>query len=442
MPAHGPAEPFVVGATHRSSTIALRDRLFIDDAAAPDLFRRLSEAGIRQALVLSTCDRVEVQGMSETPAVAVDTVLAILAGRAGEDPAAIAGEFDLLTGDAAARRIFGVAASLESQVIGEPQVLGQVKEGHRLASRHGMVGTELESLLQAAYMAAKRVRTETPIAERSVTLASGAVQLARDLHGDLSDVTGLIIGLGDMGDLIGGQLRLAGLARTVLTGPSRRSEAEARRMGCNFMPFDALDDALAEADIIVTASGAGRYLVTAEAMERALKRRRHRPVLVIDGGVPGDVEPTVDELDDAFVYTLDDLEQVARQGRAGREAAAEEAWRIVDGEVAAWRRARAERNAVPTLVALRSHFEAMRDEVLAANPGADAAEATRRLVNRLLHLPSEALRGLAGSAAGDSDEAARLVAGLFGLAAGNPGAADDDSGDEDGDGNDNDSDKE
>jgi glutamyl-tRNA reductase len=177
-------------------------------------------------------------------------------------------------------------------------------------------------------------------------------------------------------------------------------------------------------------------------MERALKRRRHRPVLVIDGGVPGDVEPTVDELDDAFVYTLDDLEQVARQGRAGREAAAEEAWRIVDGEVAAWRRARAERDAVPTLVALRSHFEAMRDEVLAANPGADAAEATRRLVNRLLHLPSEALRGLAGSAAGDSDEAARLVAGLFGLAAGNPGAADDDSGDEDGDGNDNDSDKE
>ena len=431
MPAERPApEPFVVGATHRSSTIALRDRLFIDEAAAPDLFRRLAEAGVTQALVMSTCDRVEVQGVSETPAAAIDAVLAVLAARAGEQPDAIAGDFDMLTGEAAVRRIFGVAASLESQVIGEPQVLGQVKESHRLASRHGMVGPELESLLQAAYMAAKRVRTETPIAERSVTLASGAVQLARDLHGDLSDVSGLILGLGDMGDLIGGQLRLAGLSRTVLTGPSRRSEAEARRMGCNFVPFDALDDALAEADIVVTASGAGRYLVTVEAMERALQRRMHRPVLVIDGGVPGDVEPAVHELDDAFVYTLDDLEQVARQGRAGREAAAEEAWRIVEAEVAAWRRSRAERGAVPTLVALRGHFEAMRDEVLAANPGADAAEATRRLVNRLLPSPSETLRGIAGSAGADSDEAARLVTRLFGLAAGNPGGEENESGDD------------
>ena len=421
MRAHGPAEPFVVGATHRSSTVALRDRLFIDDAAAPDLFRRLAEAGVRQAIVLSTCDRVEVQGMSEAPLEAIDSACAILADRAGEDSAAIAGDIDTLTGDAAARRIFGVAASLESQVVGEPQVLGQVKAAHRLAARCGMVGPDLETLLQAAYVAAKRVRSETPIAERSVTLASGAVQIARDLHGDLTGVNGLILGLGDMGDLIGGQLRLAGLVRMALTGPSRRSEAEARRMGCNFVPFEALDDALAEADIIVTASGAGRYLVTAEAMERVLKRRRHRPVLVIDGGVPGDVEPAVHDLDDAFVYTLDDLEMVARENRAGREAAAEDAWRIVDAAVAAWRRSRAERDAVPTLVALRHRFEAIRDEVLAADPGADAAEATRRLVNRLLHAPSKALREVAGDAGEDADEAVRVVARLFGLAAEDPG---------------------
>jgi len=415
MPAPDPAEPFVVGATHRSSTITLRDRLFIDDAAAPDLFRRLADLGVRQAIVLSTCDRVEVQGMSETPLTAIDAVCGILADRAGEDTGALAGEIEVLTGDPAARRIFGVAASLESQVIGEPQVLGQVKAAHRLAARHGMVGPELETLLQAAYMVAKRIRTETTIAERSVTLASGAVQIARDLHGNLSGVNGLILGLGDMGDLIGGQLRLAGLARVALTGPSRRSEAEARRMGCNFVPFEALDDALAEADIVVTASGAGRYLVTAEAMEQALKRRRHRPVLVIDGGVPGDVEPAVHELDDAFVYTLDDLELVARENRAGREAAAEDAWRIVDAAVAAWRRSRAERDAVPTLVALRDRFEAIRDEVLAADPKADAGEATRRLVNRLLHAPSKALRDVAGSTGEDVEEAVRVVTRLFGL---------------------------
>ena len=418
MSANGPAfEPFVVGATRRSSTLALRDRLFIDDAAAPDFYRRLAEAGVIQAIMLSTCDRVEVQGMSEAPAAAIDAVREILAARAGEDPAEIATQLETLNGDEAVRRIFAVAASLESQVIGESQVLGQVKEGHRLAGRHGMVGPALESLLQAAYAAAKRVRNETEIAERSVTLASSAVQIARDLHGDLSGSTGLILGLGDMGDLIGGQLRLAGLGGTILTGPSRRTEVEARRMGCNFVPFEKLEDALADADIVVTASGTGRFLVTVEAMEQALRRRKRRPVLILDSGIPADVEPAVHDLDGAFVYTLDDLEQVAREGRANREAAAADAWKIVEAAADAWRRSLAERDAVPTLVSLRNEFEAVRDEILAADPNADAAEATRRLVNRLLHRPSEALRELAAEIGSEAERqaATRIVERLFGL---------------------------
>ena len=410
-------EPFVVGATHRSSTLALRDRLFIDDAAAPDFYRRLADAGVTQAIMLSTCDRVEVQGVAQAPAAAIEAVRDILAARAGEDPAEIAPQLETLSGDEALRHIFAVAASLESQVIGESQVLGQVKEGHRQASRYGMVGPALEALLQAAYAAAKRVRNETEIAERSVTLASGAVQIARDLHGDLSGGTGLILGLGDMGDLIGGQLRLAGLGGTILTGPSRRTEAEARRMGCNFVPFDELEDALADADIVVTAVGTGRFLVTVEAMEQALRRRKRRPVLILDGGIPADVEPAVHDLDGAFVYTLDDLEQVAREGRANREAAAAEAWKIVDAEADGWRRSLAEREAVPTLLSLRNSFETMRDEILAADPNADAAEATRRLVNRLLHRPSEALRELAAETGDEAEKRAiaRIVARLFGL---------------------------
>lgn len=417
MPAAGRARPFAIGATHRSSTIELRDRLFVDEGAAPALYERLAAAGVGQAIVLSTCDRVEVQGMAEAPEAAIDAVRRIFAGRLGEDPSTIADHLECFADDAAAKRIFAVAASLESQVIGEPQVLGQVKEGHRLAARHGMVGPDLEALLQAAYGAAKRVRTETPIAERSVTLASGAVQIARDLHGDLSECTGLIVGLGDMGDLIGGQLRLSGLGRTILTGLSRRTESEARRLGCHFVPFDDLDAALVEADIVVTAAGTGRYLITAEAIERALQRRRRRPMLVIDGGVPGDVDPAVDRLDGAYVYSLDDLERVAQEGRANREAAAATAWRIVESEVAAWRRGRAERDAVPAVVALRRHFEAMRDEVLSADPTLGAEEATRRLVNRLLHNPSEALRTLAAGGGGPDDAAAmhRLVRRLFGL---------------------------
>lgn len=410
-------EPFVVGATRRSSTLALRDRLFIDEAAAPDFYRRLADAGVTQAIMLSTCDRVEVQGMSDAPDAAIAAVREVLAARAGEDQAELASQLEVLIGDDALRRIFAVAASLESQVIGESQVLGQVKEGHRVAVRNGMVGPALESLLQAAYVAAKRVRNETEIAERPVTLASGAVQVARDLHGDLSGSAGLILGLGDMGDLIGGQLRLAGLGGTVLTGPSRRTEAEARRMGCNFVPFDDLEEALPDADIVVSAAGTGRFLITVEIVQRALRRRKRRPVLILDAGVPADVEPAVHDLDGAFVYTLDDLERVAREGRANREAAAADAWKIVDAEVDGWRRSLAERDAVPTLVSLRRGFEAIRDEILAADPNADAAEATRRLINRLLHRPSEALRELAAEIGDETEKkaVARIVGRLFGL---------------------------
>ena len=428
MPVNGPAlEPFVIGATRRSSTLALRDRLFIDEAAAPDFYRRLTEAGVTQAVMLSTCDRVEVQGMAEDPDAAIEAVRLVLAARAGEDPEEIAPQLETLTGDEAVRRIFAVAASLESQVIGETQVLGQVREGHRLATRNGMVGPALESLLQSAYVAAKRVRNETEIGERSVTLASGAVQIARDLHGDLSGSTGLILGLGDMGDLIGGQLRLAGLARTVLTGPSRRTEAEARRMGCNFVPFEELEDALVDADIVVTATGTGRTMITVETMEQVLRRRKRRPVLIIDSGIPADVEPAVHELDGAFVYTLDDLERVAREGRANREVAAAEAWKIVEAEAEGWRRSVAEREAVPTLISLRGSFEAMREEILAADPSADAAEATRRLVNRLLHRPSEALRKLAAETGDEAEKqaVARILARLFGLPNANGGNEDD-----------------
>ncbi len=418
MPAHGPVpEPFVVAATRRSSTLALRDRLFIDEAGTPEFYRRLKEAGIGQAIMLSTCDRVEVQGVSDAPRRAMEAVRDILADRAGETPSAVARNLEMLTGEEAVRRIFAVASSLESQVVGEAQVLGQVKEGHRLASEAGLVGPELETLMQAAYAAAKKVRTDTTVGERSVTLASGAVQIARDLHGDLSGRTGLIVGLGDMGDLIGGQLRLAGLGRTILTGPSRRTEAAARRMGCNFVPFDALEDTLVDADIVVTAAGTGRFLITYDAMREALRRRRQRPVLIVDGGIPADVEPSVEELDDAFVYTLDDLERVAREGLANREAAAAEAWKIVEAEVGNWRRSRAERGAVPTLVALRTSFEEVRREILTADPHLDASEATRRLVNRLLHNPSEALRALAAEAGDEAEKEAvvRMVARLFRL---------------------------
>ena len=317
-----------------------------------------------------------------------------------------------------------VAASLSSAIVGEPQVLGQLKAAHRLARDAGMVGSELEGALQAAYAAAKRVRSETEIAAGPVSIVASAVELAREVHGDLSRLAGLLVGTGDMGQLMAEALLKAGLGRITVAAPQvKRAEALARQLGGHYTELATLAAALVEADVVIASAGTGRYLLTGEMMEEALRRRRRRPVYVIDLGVPSDVEPAVNRVDDAYLYDLADLERGALAGQAGRLKAAEKAWRILEEELERFLRARAEREAVPVLVALRKRVEQLRAEVLAELGEADAAEATRRLVNRLLHEPSEALRAFAaderrGSAdsAGARANAERLIRRLFGLA--------------------------
>ncbi len=419
--AGAPMRPFVVGANHRSSSVGLRDRLFLDEGKASLFLARLAEKGIAQAIVLSTCDRVEIQSVAADPDGGAKIVRKMLVTGSGESGDAIAEQIYEYCDEAAVRQIFAVAASLDSQTVGEPQVLGQVKEGHRFAQGCGMVGVELETLLQAAYTVAKRVRSETEIGHHPVSIASAAGRIARDVQGDLSDARLLVVGLADMGDIIVDQLRAAGASRITMSGPSRRTEATARRAGHGFVPFDAFDAALKDAEIVVAAAGSGRRLVTSAAMEGALAARRRRPVLLIDAGVPGDVDPGVGDLEGAFLFTLDDLERVAMEGRSTRGAAADSAWDIVDQEVAAWRRNRAARDAVPAIVALRKHFEATREGLLAAEPDADADAATRMLINKLLHEPSRAMREIAETESGNRANyvatAEQLMRRLFNLGA-------------------------
>ncbi|MBI1206263.1 MAG: glutamyl-tRNA reductase [Azospirillum sp.] len=411
---------FVVGASHRSCSGLIRDRLFTEEAEVPAVLARLKSAGIDQALWLATCDRVEVVAVHAEPAAAALAVTAAMAERVGVDPAFLAGQLQVLTDEAAIRHGFAVASALDSQVIGEPQVLGQVKAAHRLATAAGTTGPELEALLQAAYAVAKRVRSETTIAERPTSIAAAAGQIARDLLGDLKRRAGLLIGLGDMGELMIDQLRSVGLGRlTVLASTDSRAEAAARRLDCHFAPFAALETVLPHADIVVTAAGQGRYILTAEAVRAAVRRRRRQPVFLIDTGVPNDVDPDAGKVEAAFLYDLTDLERVALAGRVGREAATGQAWSLVDEAVAAFLRSRAERAAVPAVVALRRHFEAVRAVLLAENGGGDAAATTRLLINRLLHHPSAVLRRMAaesdGTGLAERAAAERLLRTLFRL---------------------------
>lgn len=409
----------VIGASHRTCSGAIRDHLTTDEAEVPGVLARLRELGFSQAVWLSTCDRVEVQAVHRRPHEAALAVATLLAERAGIAEGELAGQLYTRTGAEAVRHLFAVACSLDSQVVGEPHILGQLKAAHRHAAVAGLTGPELEAALQAAYAAAKRVRSETPIAEGATSLAAAAVQVARDLHGDLKRCAALMIGLGDMGTLVLDSLREAGLPRVTVAAPvDRRAEAAARRLSGHFVPWADLDGALAGADIVVTAAGLGRYILSGGAMETALKRRRRRPVFVVDAAVPADVDPAVAALDEAFVYDLGDLESVALQGRVGREAAARAAWAIVEEAVSAFARQRAERAAVPAVAALRSHFEAERRRLLTEHAGLDAAAATRLLVNRLLHGPSEMLRALAaegGAELAEQAAAERLLSRLFRL---------------------------
>jgi glutamyl-tRNA reductase len=406
----------VVGASHRSCPPSLREHLATEEREVPGVEARLRAAGLDQFLWLSTCDRVEVVAAHPDPAAAAAAVLAALAERAGVPPAALEGQVYAHAGEAAVRHAFAVAGSLDSQVVGEPQVLGQVKAAHRRAAEAGTLGPELEALMEAAFAAAKRVRAETRVAERPVSIAAAAVQTARDLHGDLGRCSLLLAGLGDMGDLMAGALLEAGVARATVAARSQaRAEAAAARLGGHWVPLDGIEAALAEADIVVTAAGQGRHLLGRAAVSSALRRRRSKPMLLIDAAVPGDVDPAVGRLADAFLYDLSDLERVALEGRAGREAAAREAWAIVEEAARGFARSRAERAAVPAVSALRGHFEETRARLLAESPGLDAAEATRLLINRLLHGPSEALRGLAARGDPAAPEAERLIGRLFRL---------------------------
>jgi len=408
----------VVGVNHHSSSLCLRDQVMMEDEVIPGFLTRLRARGLVQAMALSTCDRVEV--IAYTPPggdmeAAAQATVETLAEQGNLTPAALLAEGYVLRGIDAARHCFAVASSLDSQVIGEPHVLRQVKAGYATARAAGMVGADLERLLQSAFTCAKRVRTETHIAEGPVSVASAAVQVARDLHGDLDHRAGLLVGTGEMGELLAESFLAHGLERLVVRARRRtRADTVARRLGAHVSSAEALIDDLVAADIIICCTGGREHVLGEDAARQTAKRRRQRPIFIADVAVPGDVEPAVNKVDAAFLYDLGDLENVAMEGRAHREAEAEAAWRIVREEVARFQQGRQERAVVPLITQLRSRFEAERNRALAEACG-DADKATRLLVGRLLHAPSEELRRLTAGPAENLRHAENVTRRLFRL---------------------------
>jgi glutamyl-tRNA reductase len=325
----------VIGANHRSSTMLLRDRLYIPENLLPSFYKRLGDVGFDQVIIISTTDLTEFIFALSTESVkkTAAEVIKLLSAHAGESRDEIENQTYTLTGHEAVRHIFALASALDSLVIGDSQLMEQLRVAHRLARHNGITSNYLENLVRLSQKTVERILRETEIGQRPVSIAAAAVQVARDLHGNLARSSCLLIGSGEMGKMLASSMRSAGLVNLIVSHPSpMRSDTLGQHLNCHVGSIENLAQMLTQSDIVITSMNTRRYILDTKALTIAAKARKRKPILVIDTGVPGDVNPAVEVLEDIFLYTLDDLERVTRDGRASRAEEAKMAWSIVDAE--------------------------------------------------------------------------------------------------------------
>ena len=374
----------VVGADHRSSTMILRDRLYLDAGELPAFYVQLARAGLPEALVLSTIDRSEIYAVSDDPAGTGEEIRKLLAANARVSRSDIENQSYLLSGAEAVKHAFAVAAGLECLVIGDTRFLGQVEDAYAAAIREKAAGPVLGPIMAAAIRTSAEVYKETGLGKRPVSISAAAVDVARDIHGDLTRCRGLLIGAGEMGELLGSSFLSAGLSHLNVTHSlETRAEAMAQQLNCHAVSFAGLSERLQEADIVITSVNTRRFTLGQEIVRAALRARRRRPQFLIDTGVPGDIDQSVEALEDAFLYTLDDLERVTRDGRSSREADAQSARDLVADAAARYMAAPGGGDAGPgeTGNGETDNLELMRRNVLEEAAG-DADKATRLLIDR------------------------------------------------------------
>ena len=425
----------LVGVSHRTAPLEMREALaFPKERMAEALKRLREEAGLDEAMILSTCNRVELYGRARDvsgdgafPASdAAGMIESFLARFHGRAPGELGDAVYRLSGADAIRHAFRVAASLESMVVGEPQILGQVKEAYHAAEAAGTLGATLNALRNRSLAAAKRARTETGIGHNAVSIAHVAVELARKIFGDLRDKNVLLVGAGKMSELAARTLVRGGARATVLGGRTFEKASElAAALGGRAAPLESLRGELAAADIVISGTGAPGLVIRHEDVvaARRAKGRQQRPLFFIDIAVPRDVEASVAKLGGVFLYDLDDLRGVAEANLRERMKEAAAAEMLIDREVRQfldWFKAR---DAVPLVVALRQRAEDIRRLELEKarkrmgplTPEQEEAldAATTAIVNKLLHSPIVHLKESAQN--GHGPEQVSLIRKLLGL---------------------------
>lgn len=411
-------ELVLVGLSHRTAPIAVRERVAVTESVLPEALSQLSSLeGVQETFVVSTCNRVEVYAAASSAAEAGQAIRRFLSAQDEK----VDGHLYEQHGVEAVRHLFRVCSSLDSMVLGEPQILGQVKDAFAAAETAGTVRGLLSRAAKKAFGVAKRVRTETAIGKSAVSMSFAAVELSRKILGSLEGRTVLLVGAGKMSALAARHLVSAGCKQVLVVNRSpARAQALAAEIGGVAEPWESLPQQLAKADVVVCSTAAPNAVITLELAQAARKARKHRPLFFIDLAVPRDVDPKVNGLDGIYVYDVDDLSAVVEENRKARQDEAARAEGLVASEAEAFLAA-ARSEAGPVLRELRQKGESIAraelERTLSRTDFSDAQKKSveamaRAIVNKLLHEPTMKIRAGAESDDGRLLEAAMELFGI------------------------------
>jgi len=394
----------LTGLNHRTAPVEVRERLAFEEQALPEALDQLRRRpGLQEGMILSTCNRVEVAVTADENADAGSAVETFLAEARRVERTWVSPYLYRFDGPDAIRHLFRVASSLDSMIVGEPQILGQLKSAYALAKERGAISGYLDLVMTRAFNVAKRVRSETDIGESAVSVSYAAVELARDIFGSLQGKRVLVVGAGKMAESAARHLRRAGVSEILVTNRTReRAESLAEIVQGRVIEFPNFRDSLPDVDILLASSGSPDYLVTFEVVKAAIGKRRNRPMFLIDIAVPRNIEPGVQELDNVFLYDIDDLGKVVDANLRGRNEVAAAAEEIIREEVDRMMLRLKGREVAPTIVSIQEQLEAwrqgeierQRNKLGQLTPQQEEAldAITRGIINKIAHGPITELR--------------------------------------------------
>ncbi len=403
----------VIGLNHKTADIEVREKLAFNGPKLEEGLRRLYNLpGIKEVFIISTCNRVELYYHSSKDV--SPEVIKFLAGFHNIPQESLEKGIYILNDLEAARHLFRVASSLDSMVVGEPQILGQVKEAFQFALNKKTTGLILNTLVKKAISAAKRVRTETKIAENAVSISYAAVELAKKIFEDLSTKSFMLLGAGEMAELAARHLISNGVRSVTVANRTYERGCElAKEFNGRAIRFEDFPRELVHTDIVICSTGAPGYVLTKEEMNRIMKERKQRPVFLIDISVPRNIDPSINEIENVYLYDIDDLQGVVDSNRMERQKEAALAEEIIKEEVEKFQRWLSSLDSVPTIIALRKWAEDIKEEELKdffnRFPSLDEKEKkaviqlANTIVNKLIHPPTVALKS-------DSEDREILIA--------------------------------